>query len=323
MTASDLELLRRYEPIIHYTNGEMFFPMAVDEYLVGSEMWAVDLAGRRTLIAPVGLADDRQPRDLATGDATSRVLPAVRPGAARSVALASWRNRAGRPRFSAPSRLSRVGIVARMIDAGFDLSLLVRGRSRAARWRPPRSSTRRSASAIRASATTPASSARPTGRSATTCSSTRSTTGGRPSRGRTTTRRTGSSASSSSRSTRTGSTPVWFARAAHDEVGADLRRRWDDPLLQREGDHPMIFAGAGSHAAYVERGEYLQVVPLQLPPRVRAITTASVVVVERGRAGTGAVPASRCRSRGRRSSTTRGATASASGRARRTSGRQS
>ena len=68
------------------------------------------------------------------------------------------------------------------------------------------------------------------------------------------------------------STPVWFARAAHDEVGADLRRRWDDPLLQRDGDHPRIFAGAGSHAAYIERGEYLQVVPLQMPPRVRSVT---------------------------------------------------
>ena len=70
------------------------------------------------------------------------------------------------------------------------------------------------------------------------------------------------------------STPVWFARAAHDEVGADLRRRWDDPLLQREGDHPIIFAGAGSHAAYVEPGEYLQAVPLRLPRRVRSTATA-------------------------------------------------
>jgi len=38
-------------------------------------------------------------------------------------------------------------------------------------------------------------------------------------------------------------TPVWFARAAHDEVGADLRRRWDDPLLVREGgDFPRFYA---------------------------------------------------------------------------------
>ena len=30
---NDLELLRRYEPVVHYTLGEMFFPTAVDGYL--------------------------------------------------------------------------------------------------------------------------------------------------------------------------------------------------------------------------------------------------------------------------------------------------
>jgi hypothetical protein len=68
--------------------------------------------------------------------------------------------------------------------------------------------------------------------------------------------------------------PVWFGRAAHDEVGPDLRRRWDDPYLQREGDHPVIFAGAGSHAAYIEQGEYLLSVPLRLPPFVGTTTAA-------------------------------------------------
>ncbi len=51
--------------------------------------------------------------------------------------------------------------------------------------------------------------------------------------------------------------PVWFAAAAHDEEGADLRRRWDDPKLQLEGEHPVVFPGAGSHATYMERGEYI------------------------------------------------------------------
>jgi hypothetical protein len=56
--------------------------------------------------------------------------------------------------------------------------------------------------------------------------------------------------------------PVWFACAAHDYTGDDLRRRWDDQLLTREGDHPVIHAGAGSHAAYFEQGEYLTAAPL-------------------------------------------------------------
>ena len=59
-----------------------------------------------------------------------------------------------------------------------------------------------------------------------------------------------------------GPKPVWFACAAHDYSGDDLRRRWDDPLLVREGDHPVIHAGAGSHAAYFEQGEYLTAAPI-------------------------------------------------------------
>jgi hypothetical protein len=45
-------------------------------------------------------------------------------------------------------------------------------------------------------------------------------------------------------------------------VGDDLRRRWDDPLLEKVGSHPVVKAGAGSHASYFERGEYLTSVPL-------------------------------------------------------------
>ena len=56
--------------------------------------------------------------------------------------------------------------------------------------------------------------------------------------------------------------PMWFGCAAHDYTGDELRRRWDDPTLQRNGDHPVIFAGAGSHAAYFEGGEYVTGVPL-------------------------------------------------------------
>ena len=56
--------------------------------------------------------------------------------------------------------------------------------------------------------------------------------------------------------------PIWFAAAAHDEHGADLRRRWDDPKLQKDGDHVIVFPGAGSHATYMERGEYIMRLPL-------------------------------------------------------------
>ena len=60
-----------------------------------------------------------------------------------------------------------------------------------------------------------------------------------------------------------GPRPVWIAAAAHDYIGDQLRRRWDDPTLVKKVGHPVvIFAGAGSHASYFEQGEYLTSVPL-------------------------------------------------------------
>ena len=57
--------------------------------------------------------------------------------------------------------------------------------------------------------------------------------------------------------------PEWIAYASHDYQGDDLRRRWDDPELERVETHPVVYVGAGSHASYFRRGEYLT--ELQLP----------------------------------------------------------
>ncbi|HRO24659.1 MAG TPA: hypothetical protein PLR07_10240, partial [Promineifilum sp.] len=51
--------------------------------------------------------------------------------------------------------------------------------------------------------------------------------------------------------------PQWAAYASHDFHGDDLRRRWDDPVLIKEGDHPVIYAGAGSHASFYQPGDYI------------------------------------------------------------------
>jgi len=64
--------------------------------------------------------------------------------------------------------------------------------------------------------------------------------------------------------------PEWVALASHDYHGADLRRRWDDRGdLLLEGSHPVVHAGAGSHASYFASGEYQAEVPLPIPQRVR------------------------------------------------------
>lgn len=64
--------------------------------------------------------------------------------------------------------------------------------------------------------------------------------------------------------------PGWVAFASHDYAGDDLRRRWDDPELDKVGEHPVVYVGAGSHASYFQPGEYLTEIELPfLRPLVR------------------------------------------------------
>ncbi|KUP96845.1 hypothetical protein, partial [Thermobifida cellulosilytica] len=51
--------------------------------------------------------------------------------------------------------------------------------------------------------------------------------------------------------------PVWVGASSHEYLGDDLRRRWDDPELHRDGDHPIIYVGAGSHSHQMLPGDYL------------------------------------------------------------------
>ena len=60
--------------------------------------------------------------------------------------------------------------------------------------------------------------------------------------------------------------PAWVAFSSHDYHGDDLRRRWDDPELHREGDRAVVFAGAGSHSGAFIPGDYVVSVD---PPRAR------------------------------------------------------
>ncbi len=70
--------------------------------------------------------------------------------------------------------------------------------------------------------------------------------------------------------------PEWVAFASHDYQGDDLRRRWDDPEVQKIGNHPVIYAGAGSHASYFTAGEYLTEIELNiLAPLTRAANTVT------------------------------------------------
>ena len=64
--------------------------------------------------------------------------------------------------------------------------------------------------------------------------------------------------------------PEWVAYASHDYEGADLRRAWGEPEVEKVGEHPVVYVGAGSHASYFVAGEYMTELPLPfLAPLVR------------------------------------------------------
>ncbi len=66
--------------------------------------------------------------------------------------------------------------------------------------------------------------------------------------------------------------PEWVAYASHDFHGDDLRRRWDDRgELDLVDGHPVVWAGAGSHASYFRQGEYQSPVELPVPKWMRSI----------------------------------------------------
>jgi hypothetical protein len=65
--------------------------------------------------------------------------------------------------------------------------------------------------------------------------------------------------------------PEWVAYAAHEETGDDLRRRWDDPELEKIGEHPVAYVCCGSHATRYFRGEYLTELAFPLPRPISAV----------------------------------------------------
>ena len=123
----DLELLQRYEPVVRFTEGENFFPMAADSYVAACDLLFAAPGVRPYVIVPAGeLSLERL--------ATERPVPGEErylrfvPRPMDGLAMARWNRRPDRPVFRAPGRLARVGLFARLVDAGFNASLLVRGR---------------------------------------------------------------------------------------------------------------------------------------------------------------------------------------------------
>jgi hypothetical protein len=260
--AGDLALLRAFEPIVRYNEGELFFPANVEGYLAECDLLQGTSERDRTVVVPVGKVTTDVLATWVAPPGTSLYLRYVQVPL-DGIALARWQTRPDRPHFRAPGRLARVGLFGRLVDAGFNASLLLRG-------------------------TVPGGTA---GAAQIKYAAHRAQDPRMIYYGRVV-RRNGWIVlhylyfhhMNDYRSTFNGANdheadweqvllyledrpdgprPIWIAAAAHDYIGDQLRRRWDDPTLVKVGDHPVLFAGAGSHASYFEQGEYLTSVPLK------------------------------------------------------------
>lgn len=261
---NDLELLRKFEPILSFTQGEVFYPCAIEDYVRQCSLWVRLQNGKSRLLVPRGKLEVDVLASM--GDAPPGQMHYLRfvDEPLTGLEYQRWLHTTGRNRFRAPGRLARVGLGPRVVDAIFSLSLLARGTV-------------------------------PGGTAAAAMEQYLSVArlgGPFPYYGRVV--RTGGYVvlhylyfymMNDWRSSFDGANdheadweqiiiyldengcadprPAWLALGSHDFSGDDLRRRWDDPDLTIRGDHPVIFVAAGSHSAYFLPGEYLHPVELK------------------------------------------------------------
>jgi hypothetical protein len=276
---TDLELLKKYEPILRFTHGELFFPTTIEEYVRKCSLWVRPPRGESRRLVKVGQLDLERLVEHGTSEPDHTMYMRFVEQPLDSFDYQRWLRRPGRPYFQAPGRLARVGLPARLTDSMFFLSLLLRGSV-------------------------------PGGTAAAAAVNYEAIRRKDPNYyyyGRVA-RRAGYIvlqylyfyAMNDWRSTFFGANdheadweqvfvyledredepprPVWLAYASHNHYGDNLRRRWDDPEIERRGDHPIVYVGAGSHASYFEQGEYLTPVELAfVTPVLNAMHTVEAI----------------------------------------------
>lgn len=278
---SDIELLRRFEPVVRYTQGEQFYPTDVERYIKESSLWAHYPDGHDELLVKQGdltLENLIAPRPALFG--TVHYLRFIETlslaeSAEMLAAQASLRSQLKNYFHAGMGRLARGGLLPRVVDALFSVSFLLRGRVPAA-----------SAAAAEIDY----------------CNmqvgNEKYVYYGRVVRqnGWVVLQYWFFFCYNSWRSGFNGVndhesdwemisiylyeengllTPEWVAYASHDFHGDDLRRRWDDEgELDMLDGHPVVYAGVGSHASYFRRGEYQAEVNLDLPSWVQSIRKA-------------------------------------------------
>jgi hypothetical protein len=265
-----LTVARRFEPVLRYTEGELFLPMPVERYVESAALYrrvsrqkAPDLVAPATKInlsTLVSYAGQGGGNDLELHFVDK---PLSRRGYRR------WRHRPDRPRFQGGSPFAMVGLFGRLIDSIMRFSLIVRGKVPGGFA---------AAAHIRYQEASPAPTyyVRAVGDSGYlvlqywffyAMNDWRSTFSG-----------VNDHEADWEQITLFLTEPddggdpelAWVAFSSHDEVGDDLRRRVDDPDLQLiDGTHPVVHAGAGSHSGAYLPGDYIVAVA---PPALERLT---------------------------------------------------
>jgi hypothetical protein len=258
-------LLRRFEPVIRYTRGELFLPAAIESYISGCQLVVAGPDGHE-VVAPRGSLTPDKLAEVGRLRAGQRLSLERVEGPLDRAAYRAWRHRPDRPRFKPVSRFAAVGLLARLVDAGLRLTLLLRGRI-------PGGFT---AAAQQADAATPAGDSCPYYGHVTddagyvvvqywyfyAMNDWRSSFGGINDHEADWEQVTIFLTTDDSDGELH---PAWVAFSAHDEVGDDLRRRRDDPDIEWVGEHPVVYAGAGSHSGAYLPGEYVVTAALPVP----------------------------------------------------------
>jgi hypothetical protein len=279
-------LLRRFEPVIRSTTGDKFYPMDVEPYVRACSLWVQRPGEEAVCVVPAGeLSLDRlaqQPMDEAGAvhflkftDADDLRLDS-RGGRLRVFRRRAKDRKESRRAFRAGrGRLARVGYFSRFVDALYSIALLARGRV------PGESAAAASVAYERIMS-----------------QQERYRYHGRVLRqdGWIVLQywlfypfndwRSGFFGANDheadwekvmvflSESESGELRPEWVAYAAHNYTGDNLRRRWDDPEVEKVGEHPVIYVGAGSHASYYAPGEYLTELTLPLPSPLARVSRA-------------------------------------------------
>jgi hypothetical protein len=254
----DLMLLRAFEPVVRFNEGELFFPAAVDEYVAccellehvpGEDPRAVVENGALTieLLAEVGAANRGPEQFLRFVDEPFSWWEAAR-----------WRHRPDRPRFRQADRLARVGVLSRIVDALMRVSLFFRGSvahgAEAAAETKYRERIRRDHHPYYGRVVRSAGYVALQYWMFYAFNDWRSRVYGVNDHEADWEQVVVYLAEQADGSL----LPSWVVFSAHDETGDDLRRRWDDPdLTLVDGAHPLVFAGIGSHSGAYLEGEYL------------------------------------------------------------------